>query len=87
MLRAASRLGFAPRPTQTVYEYAASLGELVPVAKGDLQTVADAKVETAYAHVSLGGDRLAAVRAASRRLRVSMLRLVLRRGRRRKRRP
>jgi len=82
MSRSASRFGFAPRPTQTVYEYATSLGELVPVAKGDLQTVADAKVETAYARVRLGGARLEVVKAATRRLRVSLLRLVFRRRRR-----
>ena len=83
--RTASRLGFGPRPTQTVYEYAAALGELVPVAEKDLRTVADAKVETAYAGARLGGARLDAVRDATRRLRVSMLRLVLRRPRRRRR--
>ncbi|HYO42361.1 MAG TPA: transglutaminase domain-containing protein [Candidatus Limnocylindrales bacterium] len=84
--RTASRFGFAPRPTQTVYEYAASLGELVPVAGEDLQTLAHAKVETAYARVRLGGARLDAVRDATRRLRISLLRLALRRPRRRRRR-
>ncbi len=79
MARGASRLGFGPRPTQTVYEYAASLGELVPVAKADLRTVADAKVETEYARLRLGGDRLHAVRDATRRLRISLLRLVFHR--------
>lgn len=83
--RTASRLGFGPRPTQTVYEYAAALGELVPVAEKDLHTVAEAKVETAYAGVRLGGARLDAVRDATRRLRISMLRLALRRPRRRRR--
>jgi hypothetical protein len=83
--RTASRFGFGPRPTQTVYEYAASLGELVPVAGHDLQVVADAKVETTYARARLGGARLDAVRDATRRLRVSLLRLALRRvGRRRR---
>jgi transglutaminase-like putative cysteine protease len=85
MSRVASRLGFAPRPTQTVYEYATSLGELVPVAKADLHTVAEAKVETAYARVRLGGERLDAVRDATRRLRLSLLRLAFRRRRRRPR--
>jgi transglutaminase-like putative cysteine protease len=79
LARFASRVGFAQRPTQTVYEYAATLGELVPVAREDLRVVADAKVETAYAGIDLGGARLDAVRAAMRRLRVTMLRLVLRR--------
>jgi hypothetical protein len=85
MSGAASRLGFAPRANQTIYEYASSLGELVPVARSDLQTVADAKVETSYARVRLGGDRLQAVRDATRRLRLSLLRLVLHRGWRRRR--
>ncbi len=79
MSRGASRLGFGPRPTQTIYEYATALGELVPVARADLKTVADAKVETQYAKLRLGEDRLRAVRHAVRRLRVSMLRLVFRR--------
>jgi transglutaminase-like putative cysteine protease len=86
MLKAASRFGFGPRPTQTVYEYAGSLAELVPVAREDLQTVADAKVETQYAKARLGGARLDAVRDATRRLRISLLRLALRRPKRRRRR-
>ncbi len=80
--KAASRLGFGPRANQTVYEYATSLGELVPVARADLATVADAKVETSYARARLGGDRLQAVGHATRRLRISLLRLAFRRGRR-----
>jgi transglutaminase-like putative cysteine protease len=81
--RTASRFGYAPRPTQTVYEYAASLGKVVPAAEDDLQTVAVARVETVYAKATLPGPRLQAVRDATRRLRISMLRLVLRRPRRR----
>ena len=87
MSKAASRLGFGPRANQTVYEYATSLSELVPVASADLNTVATAKVETSYARARLGGDRLSAVGQATRRLRVSLLRLAFRRGRRRSRRP
>jgi hypothetical protein len=85
MARSASRLGFSPRPTQTVYEYAAALGELVPDAREDLGVVATAKVETTYAGIHLGGARLDAVRVATRRLRLSLLRLLLRRGPRRHR--
>ena len=65
MARWASRFGFSPRPTQTVYEYAAALGDLVPGAREDLGVVATAKVETTYAGVHLGGERLEAVRAAT----------------------
>jgi transglutaminase-like putative cysteine protease len=81
----AGRLGFGPRPTQTVYEYSASLGDVLPAIRPELDTVARAKVEVAYGHHQLGEDRLRAVRLASGRLRVGLLRLVLRRGRRRKR--
>jgi transglutaminase-like putative cysteine protease len=75
----AARFGFAPRPTQTVYEYASTLGTVVPVAKADLETVARAKVETAYARKHLSHERLRGLREANRRLRVNLLRLVLRR--------
>jgi hypothetical protein len=84
--RTASRFGFAPRPTETVYEYASSLTELVPAAEEDLRTVAVARVETVYAHATIEGPRLQAVRDAARRLRLTMLRLVLRRPARRRRR-
>jgi hypothetical protein len=66
--KSASRFGFAPRPTQTVYEYASSLGELVPVAKPDITTVADAKVETTYARAALTPEREHAVAVAMRLL-------------------
>ncbi len=84
--RFASRFGFAPRPNQTVYEYAGSLADVLPDARPELELVADAKVEVAYGGHGLGEDRLAALGAAQRRLRTSLLRLVLLRGPRRKRR-
>lgn len=74
--RAASRFGFAQRPTETVYEYAAALGDLVPVARPDIGTVADAKVETTYARAELTPEREQAVMAAMRRLRLSLGRLL-----------
>jgi transglutaminase-like putative cysteine protease len=79
VVRIASRLGFGPRPTQTVYEYAGSLGDVLPGARPELEMVAHAKVESSYGRVILGEDRVAALRVAQRRLRVSLLRLVLRR--------
>jgi len=84
--KAASRFGFAPRPTQTVYEYATSLGDLVPIARPDISTIADAKVETTYARAELTPEREHAVVLAMRRLRVSLVRLLFTRGRRKKRR-
>ena len=80
--RMASRLGYGPRPNQTVYEYAGTLGEVLPDARPALDTVARAKVESTYGRGVLGSERLLALREAERRLRVSLLRLLFRRGRR-----
>jgi hypothetical protein len=80
--RLAGRFGFAPRPTQTVYEFAGSLGEVIPIARDDLQTVAKAKVEVVYGRSTLSKDRLRVLREANRRLRVTLLRLLFRRRRR-----
>ncbi|HEY0444558.1 MAG TPA: transglutaminaseTgpA domain-containing protein, partial [Candidatus Limnocylindrales bacterium] len=71
----ASRFGFGPRANQTVYEYAGALGDVLPGARPQLETVARAKVEVAYGHRELGADRLGALRDAQRRLRLSLLRL------------
>ncbi len=84
--RFASRLGFAPRPNQTVFEYAGSLADVLPDARPQLEVVAQAKVEVAYGGRVLTGDRLASLREAQRRLRTSLLRLFFRRGQRPKRR-
>jgi transglutaminase-like putative cysteine protease len=78
--RTAGRLGFGPRPQQTVYEYAGSLGEVLPAIRPELQTVARAKVEVAYGRRELGGDALRGLRDAQRRLRLGLLRLAFRRG-------
>ena len=84
--RIASRFGFAPRPTQTVYEFAGALGEVLPNARPELETVARAKVETVYGRTMLESERLQALREAERRLRVSLLSLAFRRRERRRRR-
>jgi transglutaminase-like putative cysteine protease len=84
--RLAGRFGFGPRPTETVFEFAGALGEVLPTARPELQTVAQAKVETAYGRQVLGEDRLAALRSAQRRLRLVLLRLAFRRKDRRRRR-
>jgi hypothetical protein len=81
--RLASRLGFGPRPTQTVYEFAGALADELPMVRPELETVARAKVEVAYGARSLTDERLAALRHAHRRLRLQLLRLVTRRRRRR----
>ena len=84
--RLASRFGFGPRPTQTVYEFSGSLGEVLPIARPELELVAHAKVETAYGRGILGADRLQALKAAERRLKLNLLRLAFRRRDRRRRR-
>ena len=75
----ARRFGFGPRPTQTAYEYATALGDVLPAVRPELQTVAAAKVEVAYGRRTLGDDRLRALRSSYRRLRVALLRLAFRR--------
>ncbi len=77
--RLAARFGFGPRPTQTVYEFTGALGEVLPASRPELETVAVAKVESAYGQRILGADRVAALRTAQRRLRLSLLRLAFRR--------
>jgi hypothetical protein len=77
--RFASRFGFAPRPNQTVYEYAGALADVLPDARPQLETVARAKVEVAYGGRKLGEDRLAALRVAQAHLRTQLLRLAFRR--------
>jgi hypothetical protein len=77
--RLATRFGFGPRPNQTVYEYAGALADELPMLRPELETVAQAKVEVAYGGRTLADDRLAALRAAHRRLRLQLFRLVPRR--------
>ncbi len=86
VVRLARRLGFAPRPSQTVFEYTAALGEVLPNARPDLQTVARAKVEVAYGRHSLEPSRMRSLRDAQRRLRVALLRLAFHRRERHDRR-
>jgi hypothetical protein len=84
--RLAARFGFGPRPTETVYEYAAALADALPQVRPELHTVANAKVEVAYGKRTLGEDRMRAIREAHRQLRVALLRLAFRRRERRGRR-
>lgn len=79
----AARLGFGPRPEQTVYEFVGTLAEALPASRPELETVARAKVEVAYGARVLGQDQLRGVREAQRRLRMRLLGLGVRRLRRR----
>ncbi len=80
---AAARLGFRPRPSQTPYEYAAALGDALPMVRPDIQTVAHARVETVYGRRELDEGELRRLREAIRRVRLALPRLLLRRLRRR----
>jgi len=78
VVRLASRLGYKPRPTQTVYEYTGMLADLVPEARASLGVVALATVEATYGRRQLGSARLGALGEAYRRVRQALLRLALR---------
>lgn len=80
LARLAGRIGLAPRPSQTVYEYAGALGDAVPDARIELTTIARAKVEVAYGRRDLGSDRLKRIAEAYQRLRFALLGVILRRG-------
>ena len=79
--RLAARLGYGPRPSQTAYEFADGLGEVVPAVRSELRVVATARVESAYGRRELQGEALRALREAYRRVRMGLLRLVFRRPR------
>jgi hypothetical protein len=76
--RLATRLGHGPRPAQTAFEYAARLGELVPVARADLHLLARAKVEVTYGHRQAGTALKLRIGVAYRRVRLGLLRLLFR---------
>jgi hypothetical protein len=78
VVRLASRLGYKPAPTQTVYEYTGMLADVVPKARGSLGVVATAAVEVTYGRHVLGAERLAALATAQRMVRQALFGLVWR---------
>jgi hypothetical protein len=70
--RLAARLGYAARPSQTTYEYAGSLAEIVPGLTPELSVVATAKVEATYGLRAPTRTSLAAIHAAYARIRRSL---------------
>ncbi len=60
------------RPSQTAYEYAGALGEIVPTLKPELQVVATAKVEATYGRHIPTRTSLVAVHTAYARIRRSL---------------
>jgi transglutaminase-like putative cysteine protease len=71
----ASRLGYRPSPTQTVYEYTGMLAEIVPKARDPLGEVATAKVELVYGRREPTPDRLASLAQAKQVVRRALMRL------------
>jgi hypothetical protein len=85
VVRLASRLGYKPQPTQTVYEYTGMLADVVPQARDSLGMVAMATVEVTYGKRQLSSERLAFLATAQQVIRRAFLRLAFRvRGRRRR---
>jgi LPXTG-motif cell wall-anchored protein len=84
IVRLASRLGYRPEPTQTVYEYTGMLAERVPRARDPLGVVATATVEVTYGRRTLAADRMQALAVAQTRVRRALLRLAFRLPRHRK---
>ena len=78
VVRLASRLGYKPAPTQTVYEYAGMLANVVPKARESLGVVATAAVEVTYGRHVMGAERLAALASAQKIVRRALFRLVWR---------
>jgi hypothetical protein len=78
VVKLASRMGYRPSPTQTVYEYTGMLADVLPEARDSLGVVATATVEVHYGRRKLGSDRLALVAAAQKRVRQALLGLVWR---------
>ena len=74
----ASRLGYRPTPTQTIFEYTDMLAEAMPAARESLAVVALAQVEVTYGKRHLSTERLAFLAAAHRTVRNSLLGLALR---------
>jgi hypothetical protein len=77
----ATQLGAGPQPSQTPYEYTATLSRVVPTAARDLRVVADAKVDASYSPRVTGEAAVRPLRDAYRRARRGLLRLVFRRKR------
>jgi hypothetical protein len=74
----ASRLGYRPRPSQTMLEYSGMLAEVVPKAREPLEVVTMAAVEVTYGRRQLGDERLTGLAKAYGRVRRALFALFLR---------
>jgi transglutaminase-like putative cysteine protease len=78
LVKLASRLGYRPQPTQTVYEYTGMLADIVPQARDSLGVVATATVEVTYGKRQISGERLVFLATAQHSIRQALLGLALR---------
>jgi len=85
VVKLATRVGYKPAPTQTVYEYTGMLADVVPVARDSLGVVAVATVEAIYGKRQIGSERLTSLAAAHEIIRRALLRLAIRMPRLRRR--
>jgi transglutaminase-like putative cysteine protease len=74
----ATRVGYRPRPTQTVYEYTGMLANAVPSARDPLGQVAMAQVEATYGKHDPSTATLVVLAAAKQSIRRALLRLAIR---------
>jgi hypothetical protein len=81
VVKLASRLGYKPRPAQTVYEYTGMLADIVPQARDSLGVVAMATVEVTYGKRQLSAQRLVFLATANQLIRRALLKLAVRRPR------
>jgi hypothetical protein len=79
IVRLASRVGYKPRPTQTIYEYTGMLAEVVPRARESLGVVAMATVDVTYGKRQLSAERLMFMTTAHKMIRQALLRLTFKR--------
>jgi Ca2+/Na+ antiporter len=77
VVRLASRLGYKPAPTQTIYEYTGMLADIVPQARDSLGIVAMAAVDVTYGKREISSERLAFLALAQKIVRRSLLRMAL----------
>ena len=77
---AAGRAGVAPRPSETIYEYAGWLEDQLPAHWEPIRTVADGKVWQAYSGRRMTGAAASRLEEAWARLRLPLVGLAIRRG-------
>jgi transglutaminase-like putative cysteine protease len=78
VVKLATRLGYRPRPTQTVFEYTGMLADIVPQARDSLGIVAVATTEVTYGRQQLSTERLIFLATAHHIVRQALLGLAFR---------